>query len=58
MNDLAKQELIQIGLKYLDDALCHIMEVKDCERSSILASVIRSAIGIGESVLEGNEKNE
>lgn len=58
MNDLVKVELLKIALKYLDQALMHITEIKDCEHSSTLGKIIHNAINFGESICEGNVKDE
>ncbi len=58
MNELVKVELLKIALKYLDQALLHITEIKDCEHSSTLGKIIHNAINLGEAICNGNVKKE
>lgn len=56
MNDANKEELLKLGLKYLDDALAHFMEIKGCEKGSALANIVHGAIVLGELIYAGHKK--
>lgn len=55
MNDINKEELLKIGLQYLDDALRHLMEIKGCEKGKALAGIVHGAIVFGEAIYDAKK---
>lgn len=56
MDDLSKEELVKNGMQYLDDALSYFMEIKGCEKGSVIANVVHGAIVLAESLYEIKKK--
>lgn len=50
MTDQNTQELVQAGLKLLDDSLSHFMEIKGCEKGSAIANIIHGALVLAETI--------
>lgn len=60
MNDdiknLAKEELLQLGIKLLEDALQHIEVIEDCPFALSLAHSISNAVIFGKAIYDGYKK--
>jgi hypothetical protein len=50
MTDKNTEELIQMGIKLLDDSLAHFMEIKGCEKGSALANIIHGALVLAQTI--------
>lgn len=55
MNDTNKEELLKIGLQYLDDALRHLMEIKGCEKGYALTNIVHGAIVLGKAIYDAKK---
>lgn len=58
MDESRKIQLLQTALVYLDKSLLHITEIKNCNHSYKLGEIVHNAINFGESICNGNVKNE
>jgi hypothetical protein len=60
MNDdikhLAKEELLQLGLKFLEEALLHVKVIKDCPYAPALAHAISNSVIFGKAIYDEYKK--
>ena len=56
LKNLAKEELLQLGLKLLEDALQHVAIIKDCPYAPALAHSISNAVIFGKAIYDGYKK--
>jgi hypothetical protein len=56
MSDMTNEDLVSEGLKLVDDALSHFMEIKGCEQGQALAKVAHGLLVLGEMVYSSYKK--
>lgn len=54
--DVSKQDLINEGLKFLEDATCTFLKIEDCANSAAIVGMLKGLVVLGETIYESYVK--